>query len=82
MNDRLIAKLVYRSIHRGCKENDFILGKATDLLKDFTIEELELYDQLLSENDLDIYAWVTRSTVTPEKYIDIINKIISVQCYV
>ncbi len=45
------------STHRGCKEIDIILGKFVEQnLDKLTDEEIELYEKLLSENDVDLYS--------------------------
>ena len=55
-----LKRLIYQSTHRGCKETDFLLGKfATAHLKSFSNEELETYEKFISEDDWDIYAWLT-----------------------
>jgi len=52
-------RLYMRSIRRGIKEMDIILGNfARDHLTDMSDADLETYDRMLSENDHDLYAWV------------------------
>ncbi|KKN26695.1 hypothetical protein LCGC14_0872120 [marine sediment metagenome] len=36
---------------------------------------LSLYDEMLSENDHDIYQWVTGQSVAPEEYSGLIADI-------
>ena len=44
---------------RGILENDILLGNfAAQHLPTLTNQELQLYDDLLGENDWDIYYWV------------------------
>ena len=44
---------------RGILENDLILSKfAHEHLETMTSEQLELFDDLLCENDWDVYYWV------------------------
>ncbi len=63
-NDIRIRRIRYRSWHRGCKETDVILGnfadKALHLLK--TDAQLDLYEALLDEQDVDIWNWLTDKT--------------------
>ncbi len=55
-----LKRLRMRSWRRGTREMDLILGAfANAKLADMTAGELELYDQLLCENDQDLYQWVT-----------------------
>ncbi len=52
-------RLYMRSIRRGIKEMDIILGNfARDSLAGMSDADLETYDRMLSENDHDLYAWV------------------------
>ncbi|MBN8291484.1 succinate dehydrogenase assembly factor 2 [Rhodobacter sp. NTK016B] len=49
-----------RSWRRGIKEMDLILGPFSDTeLGGLEPEALDLYEALLSENDHDLYQWVT-----------------------
>lgn len=52
-------RLYYRSWHRGCKETDVILGHFADTaLNDLPDKSLDLYEELLEEQDLDIWNWL------------------------
>ena len=63
-----IKRLSMRSWRRGMREMDLILGPFADAnLARMTAAELELYDQLLSENDQDLYSWVTGQAKCPDK---------------
>lgn len=55
-----LKRLGMRSWRRGTREMDLILGPFSDQhLGDLDDAELTLYDQLLEENDHDLYLWVT-----------------------
>lgn len=56
-----LRRIRYRSWHRGCKETDVIMGNFADKALDtLTIEEeLPLYEELLDEQDVDIWNWIT-----------------------
>ena len=55
-----LRRLRMRSWRRGIKEMDLILGPfADDGLVDLSQDERGLFDRLLSENDHDLYQWVT-----------------------
>lgn len=63
-----VKRLRYRSWHRGCKETDIILGKfADEHMAAIAPALLDLYEELLEENDNDIWMWLTGKDV-PEKY--------------
>ena len=52
-------RLIYRAMHRGFKEADFVIGGfAREQLSRLAPEELDRFEALLELNDHDIYAWV------------------------
>lgn len=56
-----LKRLHMRSWRRGMKEMDLILGHfADDRLAALGPDQLAAYERLLSENDQDLYLWVTR----------------------
>jgi antitoxin CptB len=72
----LKKKLIYRSIHRGCKETDFIIGEfAKENLNQMTDDELEIYQDFLEQDDLEIYNWVIGKTAATAKYLPLITAI-------
>lgn len=59
-HDVRLRRLRMRSWRRGIKEMDLILGSYADKrLEGLSLDDLETYDLMLSENDQDLYAWVT-----------------------
>jgi len=71
-----LKRLKMRSMRRGIKEMDLILSAYGDAcLAGMGEAELLLYDALLSENDHDIYQWVTGQAPAPERFSDMISKI-------
>lgn len=74
-----LRRLHMRSIRRGIKEMDIILGTFAVRLPELADEELDLYDALLCESDQDLYQWVTGQAATPGKYLDLVTKIASDQ---
>ncbi len=60
-------RLIFRSAHRGIKEMDLIMGSfAIANVHDFTESELSEYDQLLCNNDPDLYNWITEKEAPPK----------------
>ena len=58
-NDTRLKRLRYRSWHRGWKETDLILGEfADENLDKMSATEVDIYEQLLDENDADIWDWL------------------------
>lgn len=71
-----IKRLAMRSMRRGIKEMDLILSAyATDRLDGMSDAGLELYDDLLNENDHDLYQWVTQQTPPDPEYAAMIEDI-------
>ena len=55
-----LRRLKMRSWRRGMKEMDLILGHFADgPLASLNSAELDIYEAMLSENDQDLYLWVT-----------------------
>ena len=74
--DARLKRLKMRSMRRGIKEMDLILGKfADEQIAALSEPELLLYDDLLSENDHDLYLWVSGQQPTPARYLDLISRI-------
>lgn len=59
-------RLIFRSDHRGTKEMDLILGTfAQKNVPGFSEEELDQYEELLKENDPNLYNWITGKEQAP-----------------
>lgn len=59
-------RLLYRSVYRGNKENDILLGQfARAHIASFDAAELEQYERLLAASDNDIFDWVTGQAEIP-----------------
>jgi antitoxin CptB len=54
-----LRRLYFRSVHRGSKETDLILGNYAACLKDLSDAQLDEYEQFLDESDNDIWDWVS-----------------------
>lgn len=72
----MIKRLRMRSMRRGIKEMDLILSAFADAeLERMSDDALMLYDQLLSENDHDLYGWIGGQFAVPEPYLDLVTQI-------
>ncbi|MCF2870090.1 succinate dehydrogenase assembly factor 2 [Octadecabacter sp. G9-8] len=74
--DVMRKRLHMRSIRRGIKEMDLILmafSKAR--LAGLDAAQLTTYDALLSENDHDLYQWVSLQTAEPDHYVELMDMI-------
>lgn len=59
-------RLLYRSVYRGNKENDILLGQfARAHIAEFDASELDQYERLLQAGDNDIYDWVSGKAAIP-----------------
>lgn len=75
-DDPKLKRLYMRSIRRGTKEMDLILGGfAQAALPSLSPDALASYDRLLGENDHDIYAWVLGQADAPAELSGIIETI-------
>jgi antitoxin CptB len=59
-------RLLFRSWHRGTRENDLILGLFADAhLAAFDGGQLDRYESLLACDDADLYDWVSGRACPP-----------------
>ena len=69
-------KLSIRSWRRGTKELDLILGRFSDEnITKLEISELDLYEQLLSNDDHLIYSWLFEKEECPKIFKILVEKI-------
>lgn len=72
-SENRIKRLRMRSMRRGIKEMDIILMRFSNAgLENLNDIELSIYDDLLSENDHDIYQWVSGQKAAPERYVALV----------
>lgn len=63
-------RLIFRSEHRGTKEMDLLLGSfARAYVPDFNETELAEYEELLKNNDPDLYNWITEKEQAPAEVL-------------
>ena len=61
-------RLLYRSVYRGNKENDILLGQfARAHIASFDVEELDQYERILEAGDNDIFDWVSGQAEIPSE---------------
>ncbi|WP_339046372.1 succinate dehydrogenase assembly factor 2 [Candidatus Mesenet endosymbiont of Agriotes lineatus] len=80
MNDTtsLRKKLLYRSLHRGCKETDILLGKfAAEFIGHFSDYELGEYEKIVDLDDHELYCYITgKQTIPISLNSNIMNSIV------
>jgi len=53
-------RLIFRSWHRGTKEMDLLMGSFADQnVPGFSEDELRQYEDVLMNNDPDLYNWIS-----------------------
>ena len=74
-----LKRLKMRSMRRGIKEMDLILGDFADKgLAGLDGAELDLYEQMLGENDHDLYQWFSGQKAAPGEYVALIEHVSAV----
>lgn len=62
-------RIAYRAWHRGTKEADLLIGGFADRYSaDWGPAELDWFEDLLTETDVDIMAWAFGKQEVPERY--------------
>lgn len=71
-----LRRLKMRSWRRGMREMDLLLGPYSDTeIAALAPEVLDDYERMLSENDQDLYLWLTKGAGAPEEHIAILRRI-------
>lgn len=71
-----VKRMQMRSWRRGTKEMDMILGPFGDSeLVKMSAAEFAEYENLLNENDQDLYRWVSEKETEPPEFAPMLNKI-------
>ena len=74
--DTVRKRLIIRSWRRGTKELDLILGSFSDNnVSKLKMTELDLYEQLLSNDDHVIYGWLFEKEKSPKIFYNLIKQI-------
>ena len=61
-------RLLYRSVYRGNKENDILLGQfARAHIVSLDAVELDQYERLLEVSDNDIFDWASGKAPVPDE---------------
>ena len=75
--DVRLKRLKMRSWRRGMREMDMLLGPFSDKrLAEESDKVLDTYEAMLSENDQEIYRWISGQAETPVEYQSLIAKIL------
>ncbi|MDX3883323.1 MAG: succinate dehydrogenase assembly factor 2 [Sphingomonas sp.] len=67
--DTRLKRLRFRAWHRGTKEADLLVGGYFDqLAADWSDAEIDWFETLLEEQDVDIMAWALGSQPVPPQW--------------
>jgi antitoxin CptB len=71
-----LKRMKMRSWRRGTKEMDLVLGPFADAnLSGMNQAELDLYDDLLAENDQDLMAWILGQSAPPPGMVELLARV-------
>ena len=60
-------RLTFRAWHRGTREMDLLMGSfAEQHINDFDRSELAFFEEILMNNDPDVYDWINGRKKPPE----------------
>jgi antitoxin CptB len=66
--DTRLKRLRFRAWHRGVREADLMVGGFFDAQhEDWGDEEMDWFEALLEEQDVDIMAWALGTAAPPER---------------
>jgi len=84
MNDpNRVQRLRFRSWHRGTREMDLLMGSFADAhLATFTPLQLDQYEELMQQNDPDLYNWITGVEAIPESQETDVMRLLCAHTYV
>jgi antitoxin CptB len=73
--DIRLRRLRMRSARRGTREMDLILAGFAERLEALPPPLLDAYESILSENDHDLYHWVSGQRNVPPEHEEILGRI-------
>lgn len=64
-----LARLRFRAWHRGTREADYMIGCFFDRFHaSWNDEEIQWFEDLIEEDDVEIMAWALGTEAVPEKF--------------
>lgn len=64
-----LARLKFRAWHRGTREADYMIGCFFDRFhQDWSDTDVQWFEDLLEEEDVDVMAWALGTQAVPERY--------------
>ena len=75
----LIKQIIYRSIHRGTKEMDLLLGNfVKKYIKTFNLNELKDLEYLINTEDTIIEKWYFNKSIAKDIPVNKVSKLLKV----
>lgn len=74
MSDRTtrLARCRFRAWHRGTREADYMIGGFFDRYQAaWSDRDLDWFEALLEEDDVDVMAWALGSAEVPERFVGV-----------
>jgi antitoxin CptB len=63
-----LKKLKYQSWYRGNRETDKIIGNFARVhLEELSDAELDAFERILAEEDVDLFAWFSKQAQLPDR---------------
>lgn len=77
-----LKRLRFRSHHMGTAENDALFGGFADArLAGLSDDQMDRFEDLLAENDSDLYDWISGLKEPPEnRKTDVLQMILDFKC--
>ena len=67
--DTRLRRTRYRAWHRGTREADFLIGGFFDTYhSEWSATDLDWFEALLEEQDVDIMAWAIGTAAVPDRF--------------
>lgn len=79
-SNQRIKQLRYRLMYRGTKELDAIMGRFIEIISTLSVEEIDVFEQLIEESEQNLYDWLVNMKDYPHKYGTIIKKLTCELC--
>lgn len=68
-DDPRVKRLMFRAHHMGMNENDILFGRFAEAhLAGFTQEQLDRFETLIAQSDMDLFNWVCGREPTPPEF--------------
>lgn len=73
MDEARVKRLKFRAWHRGTREADYMIGGFFDRYhSQWGANEIEWFERLLDEEDVDIMGWALGTLAVPAEYAGVL----------